>query len=105
MPKESANKAIKFKGLIQNRPLKELTHQELVKAFSNTEYKLSNHAIGRLKHPRTKDLGFKTLNDIKQIFNKEVLEEASKETISYSYKGMKVIINQNTKKIITFSPI
>lgn len=51
---------IKFKGLGQNRPLRDLTHQELDRLFSGTGFVLSNHAITRLKDPRTKAIGLET---------------------------------------------
>ena len=44
---------IKFRGLVQNRGLKDLTHNEIFNAFAKTGYKPSSHAIMRLKHPRT----------------------------------------------------
>ncbi|MDN3672968.1 hypothetical protein QWY99_07875 [Flavobacterium branchiarum] len=63
---------LKFKGLIQNMSLRGLTHQQLVRAFEGTGFTLSGHAIKRLKDIRISNLGFNTLNDIKQIFNKGI---------------------------------
>ena len=95
---------VHFRGLSQNRPLRELTHADLVKAFKPTGYTLSSHAITRLKNPRTEAIGFNTLNDIKQIFNKGNRFDAGRGDIGYSYRGMEVIINPNTNNIITFRP-
>ncbi len=95
---------IKFKGLVQNMLLRGLTHQQIVKAFAGSGFKLSNHAIKRLKDLRTQKLGFKTLNDVKQIFNKGSKFNSRSGTVGYSYKGMEVIINPKTKVIITFRP-
>lgn len=47
-----------LKGLTQNRPLRDLTHQEIIDVFSGSDMDLSNNAVGRLKDPRTKNIGF-----------------------------------------------
>ncbi|MET3022035.1 DUF6443 domain-containing protein [Flavobacterium hydatis] len=95
---------LKFKGLIQNMPLRGLTHQQLVKAFGASGFSLSGHAIKRLKDIRTSNLGFNTLNDIKQIFNKGVSFDAGSGSIGKSYKGLEVIWNAETKIIVTIRP-
>jgi len=92
-----------IKGLIQNRPLRELTHNELYKAFKDAGIDLCSHAIMRLKHPRTLAQGFKTPNDILKIFNygtKTVTDRA----IEMTYKDLTVVISKETGRIITITP-
>ena len=93
-----------FTGLNQNRSLRELTHNELVKAFKKSGFTLSGHSVKRLKDIRTKAMGFETLNDIKKIFNKGTKFDAGRGDIGYSYSGLEVIINPKTNNIITFRP-
>ncbi len=94
---------LKFRGLIQNKELLKLTHHQLVNAFKNTGFKLSNHAIKQLKNVRTKNLGLNTLNDFKQIINKGSRTFRDGKAV-YSHKGMEVIVNPKTKVIITVKP-
>ncbi len=61
---------VKIKGLVGNRPLRGLTHNEIYKAFKKAGIDLTSHAVKRLKDIRTKKLGFNTPNDIAKIFNK-----------------------------------
>ncbi|MCL9768863.1 RHS repeat-associated core domain-containing protein [Flavobacterium sp. HXWNR69] len=102
-PSGGAN-ILKFRGLIQNLSLRGLTHQQIVRAFEGSGFKLSGHAVKRLKDIRTSNLGFNNLNDIKQIFNKGTTFNAGGGSIGKSYKGMEVIWNPKTKVIITIRP-
>ena len=88
----------------QNRNLKDLTHKDLVKTFEGTGYELSNHAIKRLKDPRTQKLGFETPNDIAKVFNKGSKFDAGRGEIGYSYNGLEAIVDPKTQRIITFRP-
>ena len=63
-----------------------------------------NHAITRLKDSRTKNIGFETPNDIAKIFNDGAKFDPGNGAIGYGYKGLEVIINPATKKIVTFRP-
>ena len=92
------------KGLAKNRKLQDLTHQELVKTFSESGYKLSSHAIKRLKDSRTKSLGFNTPNDIAKIFGKGSKFDAGNNAIGYSYNGLEAIVNPKTGRVITIRP-
>ena len=56
-----------------NRPLSQLTHNQIYNAFKKVGIELSNHAISRLKDIRTAKLGFKTPNDIMRILIKKEL--------------------------------
>ena len=94
---------LKFRGLVQNRQLLKLTHQELVNAFKGTGFKLSNHAIKRLKDLRTGNLGIKSLNDFKQIINKGSRTMRDGKAV-YSHKGMEVVVNPKTNVIVTIKP-
>ncbi len=96
--------SVNFKGLVQNRNLQDLTHQDLTKAFDGTGFTLSNHAINRLKHSRTRDLGFGNLNDISKVFNKGARFDAGRGEIGFSYRGLEAIVNPKTNNIVTFRP-
>ncbi len=91
-------------GLGQFRQLSDMTHQELVKVFKETRLKLSNHAIKRLKDPRTKRLGFKTPKDIEQIWKKGFIFDAGGGDIGFSLRGLEVIIIPKSNKIRTIRP-
>lgn len=93
-----------FTGLVQNRKLKDLTHAEIYDAFKGTPFTPSNHAISRLKDPRTEAIGFETLNDIKKVLNDGVVAK-SREVLSLEYRSMKAIVDPETRMIITFSPM
>ena len=92
-----------IKGLVGNRALRDLTHHEIYYASKKAGIDLSNHAIMRLKHSRTKALGFETPNDILKIFNKGT-KEVTERAIEQSYGGLKAVISKETGKIITISP-
>ena len=94
---------IGFRGLVQNRNLMKLTHQQIVNAFKGTGLKVSGHAIKRLKDPRTQALGAKTLNDIKRIINKGSKFNAGRGDIGYSLGRLEVIITAQ-KVIRTIRP-
>lgn len=104
-----------IKGLVGNRPLRELTHNEIYNAFRKAGIDLSNHAIKRLKDIRTKNLGFITPNDIMKIFNKgtqetvkKTIQRNGKEIVEKSvdnvYKGMRVVSDPKTGRVITIKP-
>jgi filamentous hemagglutinin len=95
---------VELKGLAQNRPLQDLTHQEMLGIFGTAGIDLSNHAITRLKDSRTKNIGFETPNDIAKIFNDGTKFDAGNGAVGYGYKGLEVIINPATKKVVTFRP-
>ncbi len=99
-----ADTAFTFRGLVQNRRLRDLTHQDLVKAFEGTGYELSEHAVKRLKDPRTEGLGYLTLNDIKKIFTKGVRFDAGRGDFGFRYNGFEAIIDPLTSRIRTFRP-
>ncbi len=96
--------SVNFKGLVQNRNLQDLTHHDLTKAFDGTGFTLSNHAINRLKHSRTRDLGFGNLNDISKVFNKGTRFDAGGGEVGFSYRGLEAIVNPKTNNIVTFRP-
>jgi hypothetical protein len=95
---------VTFRGLIQNQSLRTLTHNQLINAFKGTGFKLSNHAVKRLKDIRTQNLGFKTLNDIKRVFNKGVEFNAKGGLKGIRLDGLEIIFNPKTKVIVTIKP-
>ncbi len=103
-PGNMYSEGVKLKGLNQNRPLRDLTHQEIIDVFSSADIDLSNHAVGRLKDPRTKSLGFETPNDIAQIFNQGAKFDAGDGAIGYAYRDLEAIVNPVTSKIVTIRP-
>lgn len=103
-PGNMYSEGVELKGLAQNRPLQDLTHQELVKVFEGSGFVLSNHAVTRLKDPRTKNIGFNTPNDIVRIFNNGARFDAGNGEIGYSYRGLEAIVDPETKRVVTFRP-
>ena len=95
---------IGLKGLAQNRPLQDLTHQEILDVFQGTGFVLSNHAVGRLKDSRTKNIGFFTPNDIVRVFNDGARFDAGNGEIGFGYKGLEAIVDPKSNRVITFRP-
>jgi hypothetical protein len=93
-----------FIGLIRNRPLKELTHNEIYNAFRNTIYRPSSHAIKRRREVRTEALGMKTLADLEQLLNNGIIQE-SRGLISIQYGSLEAIINATSGIVVTISPL
>ena len=99
-----------FRGLNQNRPLRELTHNEIHHAFRNTPFTPSSHANMRLRDPRTHNLGIRTLNDYANSLNSGI----RCGNISPSYGGtvivshgngrFETVINVHTRTIVTIKP-
>jgi hypothetical protein len=100
----SAFGRVSFVGLVRNRPLQELTHKEIYNAFRTTAYRLSNHAIKRLKDGRTRALGVGTLADLEQLLNKGIIHE-SKDLVSIQYGSLEAIVNAATGIVVTISPL
>ena len=103
-PGNMYSERVELKGLAQNRPLQDLTHQELLNVFDGSGLVLSNHAVMRLKDSRTKNIGFSTPNDIVKIFNDGVRFDAGNGEIGYSYKGLEAIVDPMTNRVVTFRP-
>ena len=70
-----------------NRPLSQLTHNQIYNAFKKVSIKLRNHAISRLKDIRTAKLGFKTPNDIMRFLIKKELLMPEKEMLESLVMG------------------
>jgi hypothetical protein len=96
---------LEFRGLVKGRRLKDLTGNEISNAFSQTGYRPSSHAIMRIKHKRTGDLGFKTLDDIAKVINKGTKFDSRDGTVGFRYKGLEAIINPKSMIIITIKPM
>ena len=95
---------VRFTGLIRNRRLRDLTHNEIYTAFKNTTFRPSNHAIMRLKHERTEALGMTTLADVEQLLNRGIIQE-SRGVASIQGKSLEAIVNPETGIIVTISPL
>ena len=91
-------------SIFKNKLLRELTHQQLVKVFKDTGFKLSNHAIKRLKDQRLYNLGFRTPRDIQSIWEKGYYFDEGNGVAGYSYKGVELLFDKITKTIITIRP-
>lgn len=100
---------VKISGLVRNRPIKDLTGNQLSNAIKKSGYKLGGHltdqghAIGRLKE-RAGKIGFNTLGDIAQIINKGVKIDAGNGDVAFSYKGVEIIIDPVGLEIKTVRP-
>ena len=99
-----SRRLLRIPGLVGNRPLSQLTHNQIYNAFKKVGIKLSNHAILRLKDIRTAKLGFKTPNDIMRIFNQKGTFDAGKGDVGKSCNGLEAIINPKTGVTITIRP-
>jgi len=95
---------LRFRGLIQNRNVADLSGNEIYNAFAKNGYQLTSHAINRVKHPRTRALGFNTLNDIAQIINRGRKVE-DRGDVAFLYNGMKIVVFKGTTRIRTIRPI
>uniref|UniRef100_UPI0024A7176A polymorphic toxin-type HINT domain-containing protein n=1 Tax=Pelagibius sp. Alg239-R121 TaxID=2993448 RepID=UPI0024A7176A len=96
--------SVSFKGLAKNRALGSLTDAELNKAFNGTGYSLSGHALKRLRDPRLQGYGFNTLSDVSQVFNKGAPYAAERGAVGRVYRGIAVVMDPKTKRIITIRP-
>jgi hypothetical protein len=94
-----------FSGLIQNRALRDLTDTEIRSAFRGTPFQPSNHAISRLLHPRTTNVGIHTLNDVARVLNSGEIQSAGGGLLSIQLGNFEAIVNPVTKVIVTFSPM
>jgi len=76
------------------------------KRTSEQEYAL--HAIEPRRHAAeecpAEAIGFETVNDVVQVFNKGVIQE-SRDAVSIEYRTMKAVVDSETGFIITFSPL
>ncbi|MBT3011097.1 MAG: putative Ig domain-containing protein [Candidatus Thiodiazotropha sp. (ex Lucina pensylvanica)] len=95
---------VHIRGLIRNRDLSELSGNQIANAFAQTGYKLSNHAIQRIKDPRHKAYGINTLADVARIINKGD-KVADRDDVAFLLNGMKVIVIPKMLKIRTIRPI
>lgn len=94
-----------FKGLAQNRPLRELTDTQIRAAFKGTPFTPSNHAISRLLNPRTPSVGIGTLSDVAGVLNKGTVSSAGGGLVSITRGGFQAIVNPVTNVIVTFKPL
>ena len=104
-PGRTAFGEVRFRGLVQNRQLRQLTHQEIYNAFRNTPFTPSSHAIMRLKHVRTERLGMTTLNDVASHLNRGIIQNADRGVIAIERGNFRFIINPETNIIVTISPM
>ncbi|MEW8150669.1 MAG: polymorphic toxin-type HINT domain-containing protein [Candidatus Thiodiazotropha endolucinida] len=95
---------VHIRGLIRNRNLSELSGNQIANAFAQTGYKLSDHAIQRIKDPRHKPYGVNTLADVARIINRGE-KVADRDDVAFLLNGMKVIVIPKTMKIRTIRPI
>ena len=95
---------VTFSGLNQNRFLGELTDADFRNAFKNSDYILGGHSLKRLRDPRLQEFGFNSLNDLKRIIDNGVIRSADDGAVAKILDGVAIIINPDTKKIITITP-
>lgn len=85
--------------------MSDLTHNQLVRAFENTPYTLTDHAIVRLRDSRTAALGAETLNDIANLLNRGEVRNAGGGDVAIQLGRLEAIVNPVTKEIDTIRPI
>jgi len=98
---------VSFSGLNQNRPLRELTHNEVHNAFRETLYTPSSHANMQLRSQRTYDLGIRTLNDYANSLNGGIRSgnfSFSGGAVTVTHGRFQTVLNPGTGKIITVRP-
>jgi hypothetical protein len=93
----------RFRGLVRNRPLRELTHQEIVRAFRGTPFVLSNHAIMRLKDIRTFRLGMRTLADFERVVNRGIIE-LNGPNIAIRMDRFLVVVDVEFRRLVSIVP-
>ena len=94
----------RFRGLVQNRPLQELSHNEIVNAFENTPFTVDSHAVSRIKDPRTRALGANTLNDIARLLNNGNVVDAGGGDVAIQLGRLEAIVNPASNIITTIRP-
>jgi hypothetical protein len=95
---------VNFRGLSQNRQLSELTDADLTSAFDGTDYNLSSHARAQIRDSRLSDLGFNTLTDVRQFFNRGATFDAGDGAVGRIYNGVSIIMDRTTRTIVTIRP-
>jgi len=103
-PARAAFGEVRFRGLVQNRSLRDLTHNEIYDAFRSTQFRPSSHCVMRLKDPRTRALGFDNLNDVARHMNRGLVEEAGDGLVAVRHGDMDMIVNPETNILVTFRP-
>lgn len=94
-----------FRGLVQNRGLRELTDTEVRNAFAGTQWELTNHAVSRLLDIRTLNLGLRTLNDVARVLNSGVIERAGRGLFAVRLGGFEAVVDATKVAVVTFRPI
>lgn len=96
---------IKFVGLVNKRPLAELTHAEITKAFKQAGLKLAHnsHFIKRLVK-RGPKRGINTLDDFARKLNRGVAKPGKDPgTIDiFLPSKARIVIQEKTGRLITF---
>ena len=99
---------VNIRRRLKDIPLSQLTTKDIKDVFTpgSAKFKWSQHAKERLKDLRTGKHGANTLKDIENIFNKgKVMNNPGRKgTVKIRYNRLEVIVNQNTRKIITIKP-
>lgn len=95
-----------FRGLVQNRPLRELTDAEIYNAFRQTGYTPTSHFIMRLRSVRTQANGITTLNDFAKHFNLGEASLGNYGRISISYGRLETIVEVTATQrvLVTITP-
>ncbi|RBQ16634.1 hypothetical protein DP939_28485 [Spongiactinospora rosea] len=93
----------RFRGLVRERPLRELTHQEIYRAFRDTPFQITNHGIMRLKDPRTRALGMLTLKDFERVVNNGIIE-LNAANVAMHLERFIVVVDVEFRRIISIVP-
>ena len=93
-------------GVLKDVLLRDSTHAEIARLLEKNGFVVSDHIIARIKDIRTTNLGIKTFGDLEQLFkNLQFTGFQEKIKAVFEYKSFKLIVNVETGKIITLSPI
>jgi hypothetical protein len=103
--------AVRFRGLVRHRKIKDLSGSELYKAFKESPYRVgkdggnSSHVFAQLKNRRTSGAGVHTLFDVERLLNKGVVQEAKGGRAEIVYGQLKAIVDPKTSTLITVRPL
>jgi hypothetical protein len=96
---------IKFKGASRTKKLREASDHEIRDILGQAGLKPSNHFVGQVKHIRAKKKGYETFADLEKIFrNGRIVSGNEPGTAVKVWRGMGVVFDKETKRLITLTP-
>ncbi|MCU7859700.1 MAG: hypothetical protein KZQ86_07680, partial [Candidatus Thiodiazotropha sp. (ex Lucinoma kastoroae)] len=97
---------VHISGLVRNKPISQLTNNQMQNAFKKSGYKLGGpgfdqgHTIKRFRQ-RASEAGFGSLGEIAAIINRGAKYDAGNGEVAFSYRGMELIVDPVAMEIKT----